>query len=1306
MKRFEVLLLVILLFGVQLPARAETDFNMSEEFNYTAAEGTLITDAAAAPSGAVTALPDYKSPAGWGMAYPTTAEDSGVDGMRFKSVLAPDPKDAANTVLKSYRQYPRADYNFTRYVFDIKPSGGVTTQFDVYFAHEAEPQLYIFQLWGNFKTEGEPKRVQTAEVKVTFQNGVGRLSATYYEGEATVLREAALNIPKEEWVTLTLESDTYAKTMHVLVNHAYALENIPFYKTIGEGAAACLSLNDFQFNSYRTYGGSLFYMDHLKIVPTEAWRTANQPLLAAEAALAFSDFSNEPQNAVTSDLNLSLAAYDSRLVKTYTADRPDVLAIDGTIGHIHAPETDTEVLLTVRLALDDSSYFVEKNFLIIVLGKTENRGVNAAYDMLTEDILTHEPLSAVSQPFSLAPASLSLPEGVTVSWQTDNPAVLSVDAVTQTALPHRGETNQSVVLTATIQQEGPAFSRTKSFAVTVLAKRLSVLYADSFYEPTETELQQSERYGATGPSDAGSLWETPGWNFKEVNTSRFSAKLTAEDERHFLSVSRSEAYTYDYNFLRCRPEQTAAHNVTVSANLRFRHNAENPDQLYQIQIYGCSNAKRVMLTELRFEFQKYSSIVSCGAIRNEKQIPVNSWIPVELALDLESETCTVYINDCVLGTTVLQNAEDTVLFHDVQFAIYRSYAGGIMDVDDMLMITDAEPYGSFSLTSGGKVIGGVEEAESSEITGCVTLIRCANQSVTTIAAVYDNGKLFHLKLYQKTPDRDSFYFETDVLTLPPNRETASVVFYLLDDLKTLRPLTAKTAIARRYPNMCEPQSVTDTITGRSYKVMDFCGESAIKSYYTMQSFNRDGTCFYFYTPSADIFEYNTQTGHIRFIDHGIYEHNLYVTQQNHLYYLNADKEIICMDLADYTKRFIAAVPPEVSSRVTMLQLTEDESELSVYWTADTLPNVEPDTFTFPVLNIKTGEWDYESYHYRFDTEQYQPNHNTINPWNGKLMFFAHEGDDVGDRIWMLDRTKPQEEAFYNVFVQKPYNDYQTGEKSSHEGWMAGGERILFVKHGGVMCIGHPGLVSVGTDGQNRRYINNDYSYLHTSGNPKDSRWAVADTSYNGKTTDIVLVDCESGRSYHLAQVPQNGENPGHSHPEFSQDGKTVFFSLYDEAFSTVRLAWMDVSDILDNPVSGGRIILSDSCESFSYAGQDSELKSVHTADEEGYLIAKNKKMYIDVQNVSMECASAKLKIRYYDDGRALQLFYYIWQTAPEKNELKPMMCSLPVNGSYTWKTAEIELSDINLENMEWLGSDFYIAAPNGGILQNVECELQ
>ena len=106
------------------------------------------------------------------------------------------------------------------------------------------------------------------------------------------------------------------------------------------------------------------------------------------------------------------------------------------------------------------------------------------------------------------------------------------------------------------------------------------------------------------------------------------------------------------------------------------------------------------------------------------------------------------------------------------------------------------------------------------------------------------------------------------------------------------------------------------------------------------------------------------------------------------------------------------------------------------------------------------------------------------------------------------------------------------------------------------------------------------------------------------------------------------------------------------------------------------------------------------------MIAKNKKLYIDVQNVSMECASAKLKIRYYDDGRALQLFYYIWQTAPEKNELKPMMCSLPVNGSYTWKTAEIELSDINLENMEWLGSDFYIAAPNGGILQNVECELQ
>jgi len=210
-------------------------------------------------------------------------------------------------------------------------------------------------------------------------------------------------------------------------------------------------------------------------------------------------------------------------------------------------------------------------------------------------------------------------------------------------------------------------------------------------------------------------------------------------------------------------------------------------------------------------------------------------------------------------------------------------------------------------------------------------------------------------------------------------------------------------------------------------------------------------------------------------------------------------------------------------------------------------------------------------------------HAIINPVYPNLVLYNREKSAELEffRINVLDRNKSEGNG-RRVTVFHQYNNLTgdsqtqgatTGEAIGHEDWTPDGEHIVAVKYAKSTNIGKNGIVIMDKDGSNRRYINDDYEYLHCNVSP-DGKWVVADTDYVSNTTKIVLINIKTGKSYLLANptlldkdIYLDGGQIGDAHPAFNLDGTKVTFAMKNPSSNILGVGMLDITDIISADAS-------------------------------------------------------------------------------------------------------------------------------------------
>lgn len=495
------------------------------------------------------------------------------------------------------------------------------------------------------------------------------------------------------------------------------------------------------------------------------------------------------------------------------------------------------------------------------------------------------------------------------------------------------------------------------------------------------------------------------------------------------------------------------------------------------------------------------------------------------------------------------------------------------------------------------------------------------------------------------------------------------------------------------------REIIDPETGRSYYAIDLLGQDAIKNYFTMPLTTTDDTRFYFRDEMFRIYEYNMKTGMVQYIDQGLHrmEHCFTTTPQNHLFYLNEKQEIIKMDCDTYERTKVGEIPAvQRNFNKSMLQVSFDEKKLTFQW-KDNAGDFDSSVYSrLPVLNLETGEWDLRWIYGGFTRGWAAPNHNCINPYYN-MQFFAHEGQDVLDRVWVVDMDTGEYKCVSN---QRDYNlGTISGDSAVHEYWCYCGKHIGWVSgpswNGRQSTSCSQGNLSyANADGTNRVNVNDDYGYNHSSMSP-DHRWIVSDTQLRvGDRLNLVLVDTKTGESHLLAR-PKCIDNPGHTHPQFSWDGTKVFFGVPSEDYQHTNIAWMDISDYTTQPLpEGGEYSLSDTCDTFGYMGFEHYIKPKEDAEGAYYHIPKGNKLYVQTKAEVTEDRHADIvvSVTYLDKGQSdLNLHYIQYDIAGMVARRKSCTASLPRHNSGKWVTREIELTNVDMQNPYKLGADLMIS---------------
>lgn len=523
-----------------------------------------------------------------------------------------------------------------------------------------------------------------------------------------------------------------------------------------------------------------------------------------------------------------------------------------------------------------------------------------------------------------------------------------------------------------------------------------------------------------------------------------------------------------------------------------------------------------------------------------------------------------------------------------------------------------------------------------------------------------------------------------------------------------------------------PTAVTDEVTGRKYQYIDFFGRNAIRDYYTTRNWANDEKChrFYFTDDNKRIFEYDIDTKMVTFIDNRFQydimtpEDLMYVGKAtNSLYYVDSDMDVARVNLYTYTKEKIADLPENVWY-CRFMTVSDDEKKLTLYWNEN---GADAKVGRIPVLDIESGEWDTTfSCDLSIDAPWTATNMPMINPVNTNLVMFVRTSNSytAAPRLWLLDKDDNSCGPLYKERIAIKSDDptqIKYGEILGHEMWTMDGEKVIVVKGSSSdYRIAPGGMCEVDLNG-NIRYLNATVAGTHVSTSPTSAEWIVFDgkgTDETGVNDHVSLMNTVTGQSYKICEVLCNRPHPGHVHPSFSYDGNYVWFGFEaDNEEKTIRIGWADVSDIVSQPVVGGRYPLTENSEYTSYKDTMNYVEKKTAASKESYVIPETKYMYINIDDekyyggITPDDDSKKYEVtinfKYYDSGDgSFSVYMYHWDETLNDYYDKTKLKSFYFKRGHTkeWKTENITLSNVNLENINVLANDISFRATTGELV--------
>ncbi|MGN1059797.1 MAG: immunoglobulin-like domain-containing protein, partial [Clostridia bacterium] len=371
---------------------------MSESFYYPDYEGQLLTNVTPIVDGmGISSSTSSIYGGGWSSTYQTSLDETTTNGRRFKTVLEQADNEYC---LYSYRKEAFEEYNYTKYVFKDKPTGKAEMSVRLKFAETEPNQIYLFQLWANYLlSSGSLKRAKPIEVQF-HRRSTGHYVTLNGQG---IVHEA---IPETgEWFTCRIAFDLEAQTYDFYINQIKInTDPIDFYDKGDADHADCQSINDFHFNSYRTYGGGAVYLDDMIVKSDNSYYENNQHKLLLADLMDFSeiafydDESSVSADSVTDSFTLNLTKNsdvaallaEQNLSVDWDTSNASILSVSGSSVTVMRSLLTKKAVLTAKIQQNGDGVYVEKPYELTIPCLSGTETLNAAYQALRAETMTRE----------------------------------------------------------------------------------------------------------------------------------------------------------------------------------------------------------------------------------------------------------------------------------------------------------------------------------------------------------------------------------------------------------------------------------------------------------------------------------------------------------------------------------------------------------------------------------------------------------------------------------------------------------------------------------------------------------------------------------------------------------------------------------------------------------------------------------------------------------------------------------------------------------------------------------------------------
>ncbi len=525
--------------------------------------------------------------------------------------------------------------------------------------------------------------------------------------------------------------------------------------------------------------------------------------------------------------------------------------------------------------------------------------------------------------------------------------------------------------------------------------------------------------------------------------------------------------------------------------------------------------------------------------------------------------------------------------------------------------------------------------------------------------------------------------------------------------------------------------ITDTVTGVTYKYVDFFGTILYRPYLTEQNWTRDGKSFVCVatddvTRTNYLYIYNTETQVIKQLDTVNYYSNVVMGDNDYVYFVKTNpstgvygfyrKYVYGDSTTEHLYDFAKGVTPSLPHITNDCKYASFEVGSGASTVAFPRPNK-----TTPIarLNIEEKKIDYTYYSYNYSNIV---NHIQVNPVYPNLVFFAHETDTSQYNYRnMLERSSIMNIETDEVTpISQGLQNTNSGYSMlffTHESWSVNGDYLYITNLGGDGSSTTPinGVIRVNKDGTHRRYffnpLINSRGYGSNHSFPSgDDRYFALDNSW------AYIMSAETNQVFPICKTAfQIKGHPYHPHPVIARHKYVVDWGM--EIDNVLGMAWYDFTHIDSTELAeGGRFKLGDDVEYVRYhekrAGypvMDCDITETSIGGKECLLAPNGTRIYFDIDEKIVDAVDESVKITfdYYDNSTNPLVLTYTKGVKNSNDQCRfdNMSTQFALTNSNTWKTASFVIGSGNFEDIGTYGTDFNFKGTNSSIyITNVKVE--